>query len=54
VSVSLELFGDHWSLLIIRDLMVRGYRTFREFQQAGKGSPPISCLPAAQAEDGAS
>jgi DNA-binding HxlR family transcriptional regulator len=37
VSVSLELFGDHWSLLIIRDLMVRGYRTFREFQQAGEG-----------------
>ena len=37
VSVSLELFGDRWSLLIIRDLMVRGYRTFREFEQAGEG-----------------
>ncbi len=37
VSVSLERFGDRWSLLIIRDLMVRGYRTFREFQQAGEG-----------------
>lgn len=24
-------------MLIIRDLMVRGYRTFKEFQQAGEG-----------------
>ena len=37
VSVSLEVFGDRWSLLIIRDLMVRGYRTFKEFEQAGEG-----------------
>ncbi len=37
VSISLELLGDRWSLLIVRDMMVRGYRTFREFQQAGEG-----------------
>jgi len=37
VSISLEMFGDRWSLLIIRDLMVRGYRTFKEFQQSGEG-----------------
>lgn len=37
VSISLEVFGDRWSLLIIRDLMVRGLRTFREFQQSGEG-----------------
>ena len=37
VSVSLEVFGDRWSLLIVRDLMVRGYKTFREFQEAGEG-----------------
>ena len=37
VSVSLEIFGDPWSLLIVRDLMVRGYRTFKEFHQAGEG-----------------
>lgn len=37
VSVSLERFGDRWSLLIIRDLMVRGYRTFKEFQTSGEG-----------------
>ena len=35
--MSLEQFGDRWSLLIIRDLMVRGYRTFKEFQGAGEG-----------------
>ena len=37
VSISLDLLGDRWSLLIVRDLMVRGYRTFREFQRAGEG-----------------
>jgi DNA-binding HxlR family transcriptional regulator len=37
VSISLEVFGDRWSLLVIRDLMVRGYRTFKEFQQSGEG-----------------
>ena len=36
VSISLEALGDRWSLLIIRDLMVRGFRTFREFQQSGE------------------
>jgi DNA-binding HxlR family transcriptional regulator len=37
VSVSLEVFGDRWSLLIVRDLMVRGFRTFKEFQESGEG-----------------
>jgi DNA-binding HxlR family transcriptional regulator len=37
VSISLEIFGDRWSLLIIRDLMVRGLRTFKEFQKSGEG-----------------
>lgn len=37
VSVSLEMLGDRWSLLIVRDLMVRGLRTFKEFQQSGEG-----------------
>jgi DNA-binding HxlR family transcriptional regulator len=32
VSISLEMLGDRWSLLIIRDLMVRGFRTFKDFQ----------------------
>lgn len=37
VSISLELLGDRWSLLIIRDLMVRGYRTYKEFLESGEG-----------------
>jgi DNA-binding HxlR family transcriptional regulator len=37
VSTSLEIFGDRWSLLIIRDMMVRGFRTFKEFQASGEG-----------------
>jgi DNA-binding HxlR family transcriptional regulator len=37
VSMSLDILGDRWSLLIIRDLMVRSYRTFKQFQTAGEG-----------------
>jgi DNA-binding HxlR family transcriptional regulator len=37
VSVSLEIFGDRWSLLIVRDMMIRGFRTFKEFQSSGEG-----------------
>lgn len=37
VSISLEIIGDRWSLLIIRDLMVRGFRTFRDFESSGEG-----------------
>ena len=37
VSIALETFGDRWSLLIIRDLMVRGMRSFKEFQESGEG-----------------
>jgi DNA-binding HxlR family transcriptional regulator len=37
VSISLEMLGDRWSLLIVRDLMVRGYHTFKEFEESGEG-----------------
>jgi DNA-binding HxlR family transcriptional regulator len=37
VSISLEQFGDRWSLLIIRDMMVRGYHSFKQFQESGEG-----------------
>jgi DNA-binding HxlR family transcriptional regulator len=37
VSTSLEVFGDRWSLLIVRDLMVRGFRTFHDFIHSGEG-----------------
>lgn len=31
LNASVEMLGDRWSLLIIRDMMVRGSRTFKEF-----------------------
>jgi DNA-binding HxlR family transcriptional regulator len=31
------MLGDRWSMLIIRDLMVRGLRTFKEFEKSGEG-----------------
>jgi DNA-binding HxlR family transcriptional regulator len=37
VNMALEVFGDRWSLLIVRDLMVRGFRTFHDFEHAGEG-----------------
>jgi DNA-binding HxlR family transcriptional regulator len=37
VSISLDILGDRWSLLIVRDLMVRGYRTFSEMEHDGDG-----------------
>lgn len=37
VSIALEILGDRWSLLIVRDLMVRGLRSFKEFRESGEG-----------------
>lgn len=37
MNISLEVFGDRWSLLIVRDLMVRGFRTFQDFLDSGEG-----------------
>jgi DNA-binding HxlR family transcriptional regulator len=37
VSISLEVLGDRWSLLVVRDLMVRGCRRFKQFQESGEG-----------------
>ncbi|MFN7943110.1 MAG: helix-turn-helix domain-containing protein [Thermoanaerobaculia bacterium] len=36
ISVTLELLGDEWSLLVVRDLMFKGFRTFHEFAGAGE------------------
>lgn len=37
VGIALDTIGDRWTLLVIRDLMVRGYRTFKEFRGSGEG-----------------
>lgn len=31
LNASVEVLGDRWSLLIIRDIMLRGFRTYKEF-----------------------
>ena len=37
INLSLELLGDRWTLLIIRDLVFAGKRHFREFLQSDEG-----------------
>jgi DNA-binding HxlR family transcriptional regulator len=37
INASLEVLGDRWSLLVVRDLMFAGYRTFNAFLHAGEG-----------------
>lgn len=37
LSIALEIFGDTWSLLIVRDLMFKGLRTFNEFAASDEG-----------------
>jgi len=34
LNASVEILGDRWSLLIIRDMMLRGFRTFKEFLES--------------------
>jgi len=31
LNVSVEILGDRWSLLIIRDMMLRGFRSYTQF-----------------------
>jgi DNA-binding HxlR family transcriptional regulator len=37
ISIALEILGDAWSLLIVRDMMFKGRTTFDAFQKAGEG-----------------
>ncbi|HTE29245.1 MAG TPA: helix-turn-helix domain-containing protein [Chryseolinea sp.] len=34
ISCSLDVFGDRWSLLIIRDIMLRGKMSYSEFLES--------------------
>lgn len=34
LNASVEILGDRWSLLIIRDMMLRGFRSYKEFQES--------------------
>lgn len=37
ISTGLEVIGDRWTLLVVRDLMFAGKRHFREFVQSEEG-----------------
>jgi DNA-binding HxlR family transcriptional regulator len=37
INFALEIFGDRWSLLIIRDMVFRGKRTYGEFLASEEG-----------------
>ena len=37
INASLLVIGDRWSLLVVRDLLFAGARTFNEFLHAGQG-----------------
>lgn len=37
ISFALDVFGDRWSLLVVRDMVLYGHRHFRDFQAADEG-----------------
>jgi DNA-binding HxlR family transcriptional regulator len=37
LNASVEMLGDRWSLLIVRDMMLRGSRTYKEFLECYEG-----------------
>lgn len=37
IAFGLDTFGDRWSLLIIREIMLRGKKTYSEFMEADEG-----------------
>lgn len=40
ISSTLDLVGDKWSLLIVRDLLYHGARTFKDFSQSEERISP--------------
>ena len=34
LNASVEILGDRWSLLIIRDMMLRGFRSYKQFRES--------------------
>lgn len=37
LNISLEIFGDRWTLLVVRDLMLKGRNHFGELLEGGEG-----------------
>ena len=37
LNASVEMLGDRWSLLILRDMMLRGFRSYSQFLESYEG-----------------
>jgi DNA-binding HxlR family transcriptional regulator len=37
LNASVEMLGDRWSLLIIRDMMLRDFRSYKQFMECYEG-----------------
>jgi len=37
LNATVEMLGDRWSLLIIRDMMLGGFRTYKQFMECYEG-----------------
>ncbi|WP_372660074.1 winged helix-turn-helix transcriptional regulator, partial [Hydrogenophaga sp.] len=37
IGIALDLVGDPWTLLVVRDLMFKGGKTFHDFLNGGEG-----------------
>src|SRR5258708_37699555 len=37
LNASVEILGDRWSLLIIRDMMLRGFHSYKQFLDSYEG-----------------
>jgi len=37
IAFALDAFGDRWTLLVVRDLMLRGRKTYGDFLDGGEG-----------------
>ena len=37
INFGLEIFGDRWTLLVLRDVLIEGKRSFKEFQASAEG-----------------
>lgn len=37
INFGLEIFGDRWTLLVLRDLLLKGKHSFKDFQASEEG-----------------
>ena len=44
ISSTLDVVGDKWSLLIIRDMLIKHKKTFKEISDSDERIAPSICL----------